>query len=146
MQQLIIPDEIFLLCDFIKSVGSFTGTATELIENLNLDCSPAILKKRIIKHMEHLGRNGIHYSENRTFERREFTLHYDGNDDMTEESSPQNLPSLPSAPSQGSDLAAVAPCSPLCGEIDGGVAITPPTRIKPQIEPLPGITSDLHLF
>ena len=122
MGQLIIPDEIFLLCNFIKSAGSFTGTATELIENLNLDCSPAILKKRIIKYMEHLGRNGIHYSENRTFERREFTLRYDGNDDMTAESSPQNLPSLPSAPSQDSNLTAAAPCSPLCGEIDGGVA------------------------
>ncbi len=121
MEQLIIPDEIFLLCGFIKSAGSFTGTATELIENLNLDCSPAILKKRIIKHMEHLGKNGIHYSENRTFERREFTLCYDGNDDMTAESSPQNLPSLPSAPSSDSNLATVTPCLPLCGEIDGGV-------------------------
>ena len=122
MEQLIIPDEIFLLCDFIKSAGSFTGTATELIENLNLDCSPAILKKRIIKHMEYLGRNRIHYSENRTFERREFTLCYDGNDDMTVASRPPNLPSLPSAPSQNSDLAAVAPYSPLCGEIGGGMA------------------------
>ena len=121
MQQLIIPDEIFLLCDFVKSAGSFTGTATELIENLNLDCRPAILKKRIIKYMEHLARNGIHYSENRTFERREFTLRYDGNDDMTAESSPRNSPSLPSAPSQDCNLAAVAPCPPLCGEIDGGV-------------------------
>ena len=121
MQQLIIPDETFLLCDFIKSAGSFTGTATELIENLNLDCSPAILKKRIIKYMEHLGRNGIHYSENRTFERREFTLRYDGNDDMTAQSSPQNLPSLPSALSSDSNLATVTPCLPLCGEIDGGV-------------------------
>jgi hypothetical protein len=122
MEQLIIPDEVFLLCNFIKSNGNFTGTATELIEKLNLDCSPAILKKRIIKHMEYLGKKGIHYSENRTFERREFTLRYDGNDDMTAESSPQNLPSLPSAPSQDSNLTAAAPCSPLCGEIDGGVA------------------------
>ncbi|HCA30185.1 MAG: AAA family ATPase [Desulfitobacteriaceae bacterium] len=121
MEQLLIPDEIFLLCDFIKSSGSFTGTATELIENLNLDCSPAILKKRIIKHMEHLGRNGIRYSENRTFERREFTLCYDGNDDMTVESRPQSLPSLPSALSQDSNLATVTPCLPLCGEIDRGV-------------------------
>ncbi|WP_312941133.1 AAA family ATPase [Oscillibacter sp.] len=122
MEQLIIPEEIFLLCDFIKLAGSFTGTATELIEKLNLDYSPAILKKRIIKHMEHLGKNGIHYSQNRTFERREFTLRYDGNDDMTAESSRPNLPSLPSAPSRDSNLAAVASCSPLCGEIDGGVA------------------------
>ena len=122
MEQLIIPDEIFLLCDFIKSAGGFTGTATELIEKLNLDYSPAILKKRIIKHMEHLNKNGIHYSENRTFERREFTLCYDGNDDMTVESRPQSLPSLPSAPSQDSNLATVTPWLPLCGEINGGLA------------------------
>ncbi len=121
MEQRIIPDEIFLLCGFIKSASSFTGTATELIEKWNLDCSPAILKKRIIKHMEHLNKNGIRYSENRTFERREFSLCYDGNDDMTVESRPQSLPSLPSALSQGSHLATVTPCLPLCGEIDGGV-------------------------
>lgn len=121
MGQLIIPDEIFLLCNFIKSADSFTGTATELIEKLNLDCSPAILKKKIIKHMEHLHKNGIHYSENRTFERREFTLRYDGNDDMTAQLSPQNLPSLPSVLSSDSNLATVTPCLPLCGEIDGGV-------------------------
>lgn len=114
MDQLIIPEEIIFLSDFIKSSGSFTGTATELIEKLNLDCSPAILKKRIIKHMEHLGKSGIRYSENRTFERREFTLRYDGNDDMTAESSPQNLPSLLSALSADSNLAAVSPCLPLC--------------------------------
>lgn len=117
MKQLIIPDEIFLLCDFIKLTGSFTGTATELIEKLNLDCNPAILKKRIIKHMEHLNKNGIRYSENRTFERRKFSLCYDGNDDMTVESRPQSLPSLPSALSQDSNLATVTPCLPLLRQL-----------------------------
>ena len=97
--QLIIPDAIFLLSDFIKSTGGFIGTATELAELLKLECRPAVLKKQMIKHMEHLRKNGISYSENRTFERREFSLCYDGNDDMTIESRPQNLPSLPSAPS-----------------------------------------------
>ena len=72
--------------------------------------------------MAHLVKYGIHYSENRTFERREFSLCYDGNDDMTVEPSPQNLPSLPSAPSADSNLAAVATCSPLCAEIESGVA------------------------
>lgn len=99
IEQLIIPDEIFLLSDFVKSVGNFTGTATELTELLKLECRPAVLKKRIIKHMEHLRGNGISYSENRTFERREFSLGYDSNDDMTVVSCPQNFPSLPSAPS-----------------------------------------------
>ncbi len=104
MEQLIIPDEIILLCDFVKSVGTFTGTATELAGVLKLELRPAVLKKRIIKHLEHLDKNGIHYSGNRTFERREFTLCYDGNDDMTVESCPQNLPSLPSASSAERNL------------------------------------------
>lgn len=119
---LIIPEEIFLLCDFIKSVGSFTGTATELAEVLKLELRPAVLKKRIIKHMEHLSKSGIRYSKNRTFERREFTLCYDGNDDMTVESCPQNLPSLPSALSAEGNSPTVAPCLPLCAEIGDGVA------------------------
>ena len=119
---LIIPEEIILLCDFVKSVGSFTGTATELAEVMKLELRPAVLKKKIIKHMDYLGKHGIHYSENRTFERREFSLCYDGNDDMTVESCPQNLPSLPSAPSENCNTVTVAPCSPLCAEVDSGVA------------------------
>lgn len=122
LDALIIPDEIILLCNFVKSVGRFTGTATELAEMLKLDCRPAVLKKKIVKHMAYLNKHGIHYSENRTFERREFSLCYDGNDDMTAEPSPQNLPSLPSAPSENCNLPAVAPCSPLCAEIGAGVA------------------------
>ncbi|MEG2616153.1 MAG: AAA family ATPase [Oscillospiraceae bacterium] len=122
MELLIVPDEIILLCDFIKSVGSFTGTATEIADVLKLELRPAVLKKKIIKHMKHLIKNGIHHSENRTFERREFSLCYDSNDDMTAEPSPQNLPSLPSAPSEDTNLTTVAPCSPLCAEIRDGVA------------------------
>lgn len=119
IEQLIIPDEIFLLSDFMKSVTLFIGTATELAESLKLECSPAVLKKKIIKHMAYLNENNIRYSENRTFERREFTLRYDGNDDVTVESSPKNLPSLPSALSHDCNLTTVAPCSPLCEPLEG---------------------------
>ena len=115
IEQLIIPDEIFLLSDFMKSATSFTGTATELAESLKLECSPAVLKKKIIKHMAYLNQNNIRYSENRTFDRREFSLCYDSNDDMTVESRPQNLPSLPSALSGMDNPPTVAPCLPLCG-------------------------------
>lgn len=62
IEQLIIPNEIFLLSDFIKCTGNFIGTATELVELLKLECRPAVLKKRMIKHMEHLRKNGISYS------------------------------------------------------------------------------------
>lgn len=92
---LVTPEEIIVLCNFVKATGTFTGSATELANALKLELRPAVLKKRMIKHMEHLNKSGVHYSENRTFERREFSLCHDINDDMTVESCPKNLPSLP---------------------------------------------------
>ena len=87
-----VDEVIFYLSDFIKSIPIFTGTATELAEQLKhfsgADYPPAVLKKKIIKHMDYLQKNNIAYSDKRTFERREFTLCYDGNDGMTEELPP----------------------------------------------------------
>ena len=109
-----VPNEIIILSDFIKSVGAFTGTATELLAQLNIEYNPSALKKKIIKHMAYLRENNISYSENRTFERREFSLIYDGNDMMTGENRPQNLLSDASVLSGEGNLAHVAPCVPLC--------------------------------
>lgn len=82
-----VDEVIILLSDFIKSTSVFAGTATELAEQLKLFSGakylPAVLKKKIIKHMDYLQKNNIAYSDKRTFERREFTLRYDGNDGMT---------------------------------------------------------------
>lgn len=82
-----VDEAIFLLSDFMKSAVVFTGTATELAEQLRLfggtEYLPAVLKKKIMKHMDYLQKNNISYSDNRNFERREFTLRYDGNDGMT---------------------------------------------------------------
>ena len=120
-----VDEVIFLLCDYIKSAITFTGTATELAEQLKIfggaDYLPAVLKKKMIKHMDFLKQNNVRYCENRTFERREFTLCYDGDDSMTAESSPQNLPSLPSALSGMDNSLAVAPCLPLCEPLEGNV-------------------------
>lgn len=109
MQKLVIPDEILFLCAFVKSVGTFSGTATELAETLKLECNPSALKKKTIKHMPYLKEQCISYSENTTFERREFTLSYDGNDMMTDEISPQNFPSTCQLLSAESNLSHVAP-------------------------------------
>lgn len=102
-----VDEAIFLLSDFIKSAVVFTGTATELAERLKLfgaaEYLPAVLKKKIIKHMDYLQKNNISYSDQRSFERREFTLRYDGNDGMTGENAPTALPSLPSQPSARPD-------------------------------------------
>ena len=115
---------IFLLSDFMKSAVVFTGTATELAERLKLfggtEYLPAVLKKKIIKHMDYLQKNRISYSDQRSFERREFTLRYDGNDGMTAENAPTDLPSLPSQPSAEEILPCVAPCPPLCEPLRGG--------------------------
>lgn len=101
-----VDEVIFLLTDFMKSAVVFTGTATELAERLKLfgaaEYLPAVLKKKIMKHMEYLQKSKISYSDQRSFERREFTLRYDGNDGMTGENAPTDLPSLPSLPSQPS--------------------------------------------
>jgi hypothetical protein len=88
----MVDKSMILISDFMKSTAEFTGTATELAEQLKgfsgADHRPAVLKKKIIKHMAYLNQNNIHYAENRTFERREFTLRYDSNDGMTAETAP----------------------------------------------------------
>jgi replicative DNA helicase len=122
VEQKKVDEVIILLSDFIKSVGTFTGTATELVESLKIECNSSALKKKVIKHMSYLTENNILYSENRTFERREFTLAYNANDTMTDGNSPQNLPSTCQLPSAQSNLATVALCSPVCAENDDGVA------------------------
>lgn len=87
-----MDEVIFLLSDFIKSASVFTGTATELTELLKMfsgaEYPPAVLKKKIVRHMDYLQKNNISYSDKRTFERREFTLRHDGNDGMTAEKPP----------------------------------------------------------
>ncbi len=115
-----VDEVIFLLADFMKSTVVFTGTATELAERLKLfdgtEYLPAVLKKKIMKHMNYLQKNKISYSDQRSFERREFTLRYDGNDGMTAENAPADLPSLPSQPSAEAGtphIAPVPPCVPL---------------------------------
>ncbi len=87
-----MDEVIFLLSDFMKSAVVFTGTATELAERLKLfgaaEYLPAVLMKKIMMHMDFLQKNKIAYSDQRSFERREFTLRYDGNDGMTVENAP----------------------------------------------------------
>lgn len=102
-------DEIIItLSVYIKESKCFTGTATELKEILDSildkECNAAVLKKKILKDRWYLEDNGITYTENRTFERREFTLRYDANDGMTEEMSVSKMPSVPSEPSAVEDF------------------------------------------
>ena len=98
-----VDEVIITLCKYIKENISFTGTATELSEKLKEytgnEYKPAVLKKKIIRDMEYIKSNNISYKDNRTFEKREFSLVYDANDGMTATNPPIKLPSLPSQPS-----------------------------------------------
>ncbi len=103
IEKLNIPNEIFILCDYIKSVKNFTGTATELTEKLSEFKTghyvPSTLKKKIIKHISDLNKNGVSYTDKRTYERREFTLSYDSMTDMTAKSDIAPCDNLPSVAS-----------------------------------------------
>lgn len=81
VQRRIVPDSINELRDYIKTVTSFTGIASELVGILSEITgevyNPSTLMKNIIKHSDFLTLNSITYTSNRTFERREFTLSYE---------------------------------------------------------------------
>ncbi len=81
VQEKITPEMIKDLRDYIKSVSIFSGIASELVEEIfrfnGKEYYHSVLKKNIIKHNDFLASNSIIYTENRSFDRREFTLCYD---------------------------------------------------------------------
>ncbi len=77
-----LDDTIVSVIKHIHKVGSFTGTASELNEIIG-EKTPSLLKKKIVKYIDDIRENGIEYQERRTFERREFSLIYDGTTPMT---------------------------------------------------------------
>ncbi len=87
VNKITTPSEIVELCNYVKKNSTFNGTATELSENLatytSQEYSPSSLKKKIIKYISELSKNGITYTDKRTFKRREFNLEYDAMTDMT---------------------------------------------------------------
>lgn len=87
LEKITVPNEIFVLCDYIKSVVNFTGISSELLEKIKnilpTEYNASSFKKKIIKHFDVLVKNGISYKDDRSFKRREFTLSYDTMTDLT---------------------------------------------------------------
>ena len=107
---------IFSLCAFLREREMFSGTATELAQELRPYCKeiplPNVLMKKLIRNQQELMDNGIVLSTRRTHERREISLRYvrDGcvsNDGKTDTGSVSNLLSQPSQPSHDTKIKGV---------------------------------------
>lgn len=88
IQKEEIPEYVVIVCDYLKHVTSFSGTATELlnkIKKFKQDDYPtvSVLKKKIIQHIGFIINNGIKYECTRTSSSRSFILTYDAMTDMT---------------------------------------------------------------
>ncbi|MFI3327240.1 MAG: AAA family ATPase [Clostridia bacterium] len=82
IDEVRLDDTIISVIKHIHKVGSFTGTASDLNKIIG-EKTPSLLKKKIVKYIDDIRENGIEYQERRTFERREFSLIYDGVTPMT---------------------------------------------------------------
>jgi predicted ATP-dependent serine protease len=71
------PEIFFAVCDYIKSIGSFEGSASELLAALDDDITPAnMLTKTLNKHREQLAENKILYEYHRTNSKKFIELAY----------------------------------------------------------------------
>ena len=98
---------IFLLCEFLKSVQSFCGTATELSDAIQHHSGekvrPNVLAKKIVRFADELAAHGVSYNRSRTHLRKEICLGYDGcvcNDGKMDSGSVSDLPTQPSQPTR----------------------------------------------
>ncbi len=97
---------VFFLSEFLNERTCFTGTATELAEELDRFADerykPNVLMKRLLRSQQELLELGITLSTRRTHDRRELSLRVGcvGNDGKTDTGPVSNLPSQLSQPSQ----------------------------------------------
>jgi hypothetical protein len=114
-------DEIIIyLSTVMESLHSFSGTATELadeIENMYaVHVLPNILIKKMIRNQAELAERGIMFEMRRTHDRKEISIQYErvgcvDNDGKTDTTSVPNLPSQPSQPTQDGESAGLNPKS-----------------------------------
>ena len=96
---------IVFLSEFLSERKSFTGTATELVEEMEKwngePLIPAALTKRLIRCREELAVRGISFETHRTRDRRELRLAIagDGSDRNDGKTDTDSVPDLPSQPS-----------------------------------------------
>lgn len=97
---------VFFLSEFLNEREYFTGTATELAEQLDQFAGerykPNVLMKKLLRSQQELLEVGITLSTRRTHDHRELTLRVScvGNDGKTDTGPVSDLPSQPSQPSQ----------------------------------------------
>ena len=75
-----------LLMDYLRREGGFTGTASELAEQIGGGIKGNMLSRKLNKYHRELKRAGIAFSKSRSGERRELRLVYtsdDADDGMT---------------------------------------------------------------
>ena len=118
-----VDPEALHLSAFLRSLGSFEGTATELSVLLEQQTgehlTPSVLAKRLVKHAQYLEQVGIRVVSQRTRTARLLSIlclpcdGSDGSDGKTDTVSVANLPSHPSQPSRRDEPPDFPPCSPL---------------------------------
>ena len=89
--EVLLEDDLLFLCDWLRSLGSFTGTPTELfdaLKPLGLKIKTAnVLSKKLVQNQKELATLGVFYSSSRSNGRRTVSITSagsDGSDDKTE--------------------------------------------------------------
>lgn len=77
-----IPEYVWKVADYINSVGTWQGTATELLSTANIEgVLPHQLTRKIVEHFDTVFTpRGIHYETHRTSQARQMKFSHDGND------------------------------------------------------------------
>ena len=76
----VLSRETAQAMEYVKSVGSFEGTASELAQAAQMDIDPSLLSRKIRKDIDVLDRLGFHIGYSKTFQRREMSIVYTPND------------------------------------------------------------------
>lgn len=109
VEQPVRPHDelVFFLSEFMNQRKCFTGTATELAEELDKFAGerykPNVLMKKLLRCQQELLESGITLSTRRTHDRRELTLRVGcvSNDGKNDTGPVSNFPSQPSQLSRG---------------------------------------------
>ena len=77
-----VPGYIWKVADYIDSVGTWQGTATELLSAADIEGAlPHQLTRKIVEHFDAVFTpRGIHYETHRTSQARQMKFSHDGND------------------------------------------------------------------
>lgn len=75
--------ELMQLVEYLKTAGTFSGTASELVEALGLEIQPNILSRKLGRYRQELMNVGVSFRSSRTGQQRFLSLQYRDYDAMT---------------------------------------------------------------